>query len=94
MFALRQVIKTVPILASRGIKTSLPRTGGPWVYREPPVAASRFTVVKAEILGAIMWWWIIYHLITEPEHITGEFPYPDASKWTNEELGIPADDED
>ncbi|KZS00076.1 putative NADH dehydrogenase 1 beta subcomplex subunit, partial [Daphnia magna] len=23
------------------------------------------------------------------EHIVGDFPYPDPSKWTNAELGIP-----
>lgn len=62
-----------------------------------------------------MWWWILWHLWHEHEHITvrmaddfggcvacsyvmyvyvhlkGEFEYPDTSKWSNAELGIPAD---
>ncbi|XP_050691229.1 NADH dehydrogenase [ubiquinone] 1 beta subcomplex subunit 2, mitochondrial-like [Eriocheir sinensis] len=79
----------------RGLHTSTPRASADaWAYRTAPPAPSKFTLVKAEALMAFMWWWVLYHLITEPEHITGEFPYPDPSKWTNEELGIPADDED
>uniref|UniRef100_A0A8C3HL58 NADH dehydrogenase [ubiquinone] 1 beta subcomplex subunit 2, mitochondrial n=1 Tax=Chrysemys picta bellii TaxID=8478 RepID=A0A8C3HL58_CHRPI len=29
-----------------------------------------------------------------PDAVLGHFPYPDASKWTDEELGIPLDDEE
>ncbi|XP_042867769.1 NADH dehydrogenase [ubiquinone] 1 beta subcomplex subunit 2, mitochondrial-like [Penaeus japonicus] len=94
MFPARSLIRVVPAL-SRGIATSLPKHGGgAWAYRASPAKASKFTLFKAEMVGAVMWWWILYHLMTEPEHITGEFPYPDPSKWSNEELGIPADDED
>lgn len=42
----------------------------------------------------VMWWWIIWHLYWDWGHIVGEFPYPDASEWTDEELGIPPDDLD
>lgn len=42
----------------------------------------------------VMWWWIIWHLYWEWGHIVGEFEYPDTSKWTDEELGIPPDDEE
>ncbi|XP_071513632.1 NADH dehydrogenase [ubiquinone] 1 beta subcomplex subunit 2, mitochondrial-like [Panulirus ornatus] len=94
MFAVRQLIRTVPAL-TRGFKTSVPRHGGgAWTYRTAPETPSKLTLFQAEVLGAFMWWWILYHLITEPEHITGEFPYPDPSKWTDQELGIPPDDED
>lgn len=41
-----------------------------------------------------MWWWIFWHLYWDWGHIVGEFPYPDASQWTDAELGIPPDDED
>lgn len=41
-----------------------------------------------------MWWWIIWHLYWDWGHIVGEFEYPDTSKWTDEELGIPPDDFD
>ncbi|XP_026482199.1 NADH dehydrogenase [ubiquinone] 1 beta subcomplex subunit 2, mitochondrial-like [Ctenocephalides felis] len=44
-----------------------------------------------ELTGALMWYWCLYHIWTEPDHILGEFPYPDPSKWTDEELGIPAE---
>jgi len=26
-------------------------------------------MLKAEVIGAVMWWWILYHLWSEPEHI-------------------------
>lgn len=42
----------------------------------------------------VMWWWIIWHLYWDWGHIVGEFPYPDTSAWTDEELGIPPDDYD
>ncbi|XP_055544441.1 probable NADH dehydrogenase [ubiquinone] 1 beta subcomplex subunit 2, mitochondrial [Wyeomyia smithii] len=47
----------------------------------------------AQLAGGLMWWWVLWHLFHEYEHITGEFYYPDPSEWTNAELGIPPDDE-
>merc|ERR1711874_373782 len=80
---------------TRSITTTTPKLGGgEWTYRIAAPKSSKKTLFKAEMVGAVMWWWILYHLLTEPEHITGEFPYPDPSAWTNEELGIPADDEE
>lgn len=40
----------------------------------------------------VMWWWILWHLYWDWGHIVGEFEYPDVSAWTDEELGIPPDD--
>lgn len=39
-----------------------------------------------------MWWWILWHLWHDFDHIVGEFPYPDPSEWTDAELGIPPDE--
>ena len=41
-----------------------------WAYRQGPPASSKATLRKAEIVSAFMWWWVLHHLITEPEHIT------------------------
>lgn len=38
------------------------------------------------------WWWVLWHCFDEYEHIIG-LPYPDPSQWTDEELGIPSDDD-
>uniref|UniRef100_A0A452ITU0 NADH dehydrogenase [ubiquinone] 1 beta subcomplex subunit 2, mitochondrial n=1 Tax=Gopherus agassizii TaxID=38772 RepID=A0A452ITU0_9SAUR len=40
------------------------------------------------------WFWILWHFWHNPESVLGHFPYPDASKWTDEELGILPDDEE
>ncbi|CAO1425272.1 unnamed protein product [Diamesa hyperborea] len=65
-----------------------------WSYRTGPPAHSKVTVIGANMVGGLMWWWVLWHLWHEYEHITGEFEYPDPSKWTNAELGIPADSVD
>lgn len=59
-------------------------------YRVAPPPASKATRIGAEVVCAGMWWWILWHLWHESDHITGEFPYPEASEWTNKELGIPS----
>ncbi|KAG7207981.1 hypothetical protein KM043_009561 [Ampulex compressa] len=56
--------------------------------------ASRGWNVTSEVLCGIYWWWILWHLWHDLGHLIGEFPYPDPSKWTSEELGIPADNSD
>jgi len=40
------------------------------------------------------WWFIFYNLWHNPEAFLGHMAYPDTSKWTNAELGIPDDDEE
>lgn len=42
----------------------------------------------------VMWWWILWHLWHDFDHIVGEFPYPKPREWTNAELGIPPIDEE
>ncbi|EDV30140.1 uncharacterized protein Dana_GF23100 [Drosophila ananassae] len=61
-------------------------------YRKGPPAHSNATKIGAIAVGGAMWWWVIWHLWHEPDHITGEFEYPNSAKWSNSELGIPKDD--
>ncbi|XP_017144472.1 NADH dehydrogenase [ubiquinone] 1 beta subcomplex subunit 2, mitochondrial-like [Drosophila miranda] len=61
-------------------------------YRSAPPEHSKATKIGAVVVGGAMWWWVIWHLWHEPDHITGEFDYPNPSKWTNSDLGIPRDD--
>ncbi|XP_046393524.1 NADH dehydrogenase [ubiquinone] 1 beta subcomplex subunit 2, mitochondrial-like [Ischnura elegans] len=65
-----------------------------WAYRKSSTVTSTKGIYLAEFVGGFMWWWILWHLWHEPEHLTGEFAYPDPSKWTDQELGIPPDDEE
>uniref|UniRef100_A0A0C9QK84 NDUFB2 protein n=1 Tax=Fopius arisanus TaxID=64838 RepID=A0A0C9QK84_9HYME len=90
------VIKNVTALASRAktpMNTQVRHSGGPVMYRdmwEP----RKFDVYMAEACGGLMWWWILWHMWHDFGHIVGEFPYPEADKWTDEELGIPPEGED
>lgn len=68
-----------------------------WAYRQGPPDFKSFDPVfryGAMAVGGFMWWWVLWHLWHEPEHITGEFPQPDPLLWTDKELGIPPDDYD
>uniref|UniRef100_T1E2Q9 Putative nadh dehydrogenase ubiquinone 1 beta subcomplex subunit 2 mitochondrial n=1 Tax=Psorophora albipes TaxID=869069 RepID=T1E2Q9_9DIPT len=76
------------------IRSQIVRHGHDVSYRmngpKPEMAAR----VGAQVAGGLMWWWVLWHLFHEYEHITGEFAYPDPAEWTNAELGIPADDDE
>ncbi|KAH8284391.1 hypothetical protein KR054_000163 [Drosophila jambulina] len=61
-------------------------------YRNAPPPHSKATRIGAVAVGATMWWWVLWHLWHEPDHITGEFDYPNPKIWSNSELGIPKDD--
>ncbi|XP_075795946.1 NADH dehydrogenase [ubiquinone] 1 beta subcomplex subunit 2, mitochondrial [Pelodiscus sinensis] len=61
-------------------------------YRQFPTLTRR-QVVVGELLSGFAWFWILWHFWHDPDAVLGHFPYPDASKWTDEELGIPPDEE-
>ncbi|XP_060523827.1 NADH dehydrogenase [ubiquinone] 1 beta subcomplex subunit 2, mitochondrial-like [Cylas formicarius] len=65
------------------------RNSGAWTYRKGPPPYSKNMTRLPHLIQAYAIWWIVWHLWTQFDHITGEFPYPDPSKWTDEELGIP-----
>uniref|UniRef100_A0A182QYZ7 NADH dehydrogenase [ubiquinone] 1 beta subcomplex subunit 2, mitochondrial n=1 Tax=Anopheles farauti TaxID=69004 RepID=A0A182QYZ7_9DIPT len=77
-----------------GLRNQIVRHGHDWSYRVNGPKPEMLARVGAQVAGGFMWWWVLWHLFHEYEHITGEFDYPDPSAWTNAELGIPADDLD
>ncbi|XP_064595436.1 NADH dehydrogenase [ubiquinone] 1 beta subcomplex subunit 2, mitochondrial-like [Liolophura sinensis] len=91
MFAVSN-LRAVSTVLKRNIGSV--RNAGAWTYREPPAPPPRYITTTAEVVGAIAWYWFLWHLWYQPEHVFGHFPYPDPSKWTDEELGIPPDDAD
>uniref|UniRef100_A0A023G0U5 Putative nadh dehydrogenase ubiquinone 1 beta subcomplex subunit 2 mitochondrial n=1 Tax=Amblyomma parvum TaxID=251391 RepID=A0A023G0U5_AMBPA len=66
--------------------------GGNWVYRQGVEVDPRDEKL-AQVIMTVAWWWFFYHIFTEPEHVVGHFLRPSASSFTDEELGIPKDDE-
>ncbi|CAG9765520.1 unnamed protein product [Ceutorhynchus assimilis] len=60
-----------------------------WAYRKGTAPPTKTLFMIADFTQGVMWWWILWHLWTEPDHILGEFAWPDSRKWTDEELGIP-----
>jgi NADH dehydrogenase 1 beta subcomplex subunit 2 len=85
--SLRNVLRTPTAIQTRQM------SGGQWSYRVNDYKPSRNLENVATAIGAFTWSWILFGIWKEPDHILGEFPYPDAAKWTDEELGIPPDDE-
>lgn len=67
-----------------------------WNYRSGPDPTLNPAWVRYGSVGVagMMWWWVLWHLWHEPDHITGEFPEPNPRLWTDKELGIPQNDED
>ncbi|NXS97218.1 NDUB2 dehydrogenase, partial [Jacana jacana] len=55
---------------------------------------TRKQVIQSEILSGFMWFWILWHFWHSSDMVLGHFPYPDPAAWTDEELGIPPDDEE
>ncbi|XP_057325651.1 NADH dehydrogenase [ubiquinone] 1 beta subcomplex subunit 2, mitochondrial-like [Microplitis mediator] len=74
-------------------KIQVRNSGHEVFYRYIP-DPSRAEIICAELVGGIMWWWVLWHLWHDWGHIVGEFPYPEPSEWTDQELGIPPDDYD
>ncbi|XP_021021199.1 NADH dehydrogenase [ubiquinone] 1 beta subcomplex subunit 2, mitochondrial [Mus caroli] len=62
-------------------------------YREFP-QLTRSQVIQGEFLSSLMWFWILWRFWHDSDAVLGHFSYPDPSQWTDEELGIPPDDED
>ncbi|XP_040201657.1 NADH dehydrogenase [ubiquinone] 1 beta subcomplex subunit 2, mitochondrial [Rana temporaria] len=54
---------------------------------------ARKPIILSEFLSSFMWFWIMWQFWHNPLEVFGHFPYPDASQWTDEELGIPPEDE-
>ncbi|KAK6168751.1 hypothetical protein SNE40_019935 [Patella caerulea] len=63
-----------------------------WCYRKRTVIDNKSNIY-CDFIGVFLWYWILYGLYREPEHIIGHYVLPDTSKWTDEELGIPPDEE-
>ncbi|XP_047431346.1 NADH dehydrogenase [ubiquinone] 1 beta subcomplex subunit 2, mitochondrial [Mugil cephalus] len=74
--------------------TSRKASGGPHIepqYRQYPQLTQK-QQIHSEILSGAMWFWILWNFWHTPDAVLGHFPWPDASQWTDEELGIPPDD--
>ncbi|XP_053889906.1 NADH dehydrogenase [ubiquinone] 1 beta subcomplex subunit 2, mitochondrial [Malaclemys terrapin pileata] len=85
----------VRILRARDVRRAagLRHAGGEPCYRQLPKVTRR-QVIHSELLSGFMWFWILWHFWHSPGSVLGHFPYPDSSEWTDEELGIPPDDEE
>ncbi|XP_056434202.1 NADH dehydrogenase [ubiquinone] 1 beta subcomplex subunit 2, mitochondrial [Gadus chalcogrammus] len=95
--ALRLLRAGASALRSGPQKTFYRRAGGgPHIvpqYRQYP-QVTKNQKLQAEILSSTMWFWMLWHFWHSSDDVLGHFAWPDASQWTDEELGIPADDEE
>ncbi|KAF6016821.1 NDUFB2 [Bugula neritina] len=67
-----------------------------WVTQEHTEATYReagqvplWSQRMATFFGVCVWTWILLGFYYESDHLVGHHPFPDPSKWTNKELGIP-----
>merc|ERR1712142_448834 len=83
--------RTRPLISKQPV-----RHGGnaPYSYRMVVDRTTKSSYFIANALGFTVWYWMLYKLYHEFDHIVGHFDYPDPSKWTDAELGIPGDDEE
>lgn len=85
-------LRTAVPLLRRSIEDA-PRRHGHLVYRDHPTPPKKITRMATGLM-ATMWFWLMWRCYHEPEEITGHFPYPKPHTWTDQELGIPPDEED
>ncbi|CAL1534156.1 unnamed protein product [Lymnaea stagnalis] len=70
------------------------RNSGDITYRGHVVSkGTKFTHYSGELLSFFLWYWILYHCWYDFDHLFHDSHFPDVKKLTNEELGIPPDDE-
>jgi len=94
------------VVARRNIATTKANMGGGWSYREVSQAPPQWNFNMSYAVMTVTWWWIFHGVLTEPAHLfpfmDSQYPgnqelspYPEnsATVWTDEELGIPPDDE-
>lgn len=65
-----------------------------YLYRETGNLQGTTNANIGKLSNILIWWWIFYNVFTSPELIFGHMDYPNPAAWTNEELGIPPDDEE
>ncbi|KAL5242187.1 hypothetical protein ACI65C_009597 [Semiaphis heraclei] len=60
-------------------------------YRDqiPFTAKDKRNNTIADVSMGVVLAFVLYKCYSEPEHLLGDFPYPDSSEWTDEELGVP-----
>jgi len=79
------VSKTV----GNAVVNSVRNSGGVGVYRRAAAPESKSCDWQITAMLSFMWYWMIYHILSEPEHLIGHWIPPDPKDFTNAELGIP-----
>ncbi|GFO27223.1 NADP dehydrogenase [ubiquinone] 1 beta subcomplex subunit 2, mitochondrial-like protein [Plakobranchus ocellatus] len=93
---LRPLIRSAALLRnqSKSVKKPAIRHAGTITYRAHSVKDTGLAYYLGEGISFFFWYWILYHCWFEFDHLVPPHEYPDPSKFTDEELGIPPDDED
>ncbi|XP_034232715.1 NADH dehydrogenase [ubiquinone] 1 beta subcomplex subunit 2, mitochondrial-like [Thrips palmi] len=89
----RALVSSAKSPAVHRVAIQVRNSGGTFRYRgigEAP--GSEAQERAADIAYTIFWWWVCFKCIVSYDHLIGEYDWPDASKWTDEELGVPPDD--
>ena len=63
-------------------------------YRSHATTYPLWMYHAAMLFSIWLWWYVAWRFTKEPSYFFGHAHYPDMSKFTDEELGIPPDDLD
>merc|ERR1712038_2113131 len=82
-------------VSDRSLSTSAKRPGGDdhWYYRHYGRAPTGWTDWGAQGIFFVMYWWFFHNIIYDPGHIVGP-GMPFAGDFTDEELGLPPEEEE
>merc|ERR1712080_266082 len=61
-------------------------------YRQTTIPQSKAMVNKGEVMMILIWWWILFNMLTDWGHIVGDMKWIDPLDFTDEELGIPKEE--
>lgn len=71
-----------------------PKLNQGYMYREMGNLQGATNATISRFAITMAWFYVFYNLWNSPDNFLGHAPFPDTSKWTDKELGIPDDDQE
>ncbi|KAJ8974757.1 hypothetical protein NQ317_019161 [Molorchus minor] len=70
-------LRALSKLKNNGVQlTQTVRNNHQWSYRVGPSPSSKNIILCADLVAGFAWWWVLWHLWTEPGHILANLIIP------------------